>query len=129
MLIEVKRFEFGTKYTIGRMYVDNVYECFTLEDAVRTGAKVDGKTAIPLGTYNVIITHSNRFKKELPLLENVPNFTGIRIHTGNTSENTEGCILVGKSWLGTDFIGESKIAFNKFFEQLKKAKTATIKIC
>ena len=129
MLIEVKRFEFKDTYTIGKMYVDGVYECYTLEDVVRKGAKVYGQTAIPTGTYNLIINHSNRFNRDLPLLENVPNFTGVRIHAGNTSAHTEGCILVGTTWSGKDFIGNSRVAFNKLFEKLKKAKTATIKIC
>ena len=129
MLIEVKRFEFKDTYTVGKMYIDNIYECYTLEDVVRKGAKVNGQTAIPTGTYNLIINHSNRFNRDLPLLENVPNFTGVRIHAGNTSANTEGCILVGTTWSGKDFIGNSKVAFNKLFEKLKKAKTATIKIC
>ena len=129
MLIEVKRFEFKDTYTIGKMYVDGVYECYTLEDVVRKGAKVYGQTAIATGTYNVIINHSNRFNRDLPLLENVPNFTGVRIHAGNTSAHTEGCILVGTTWSGKDFIGNSRVAFNKLFEKLKKAKTATIKIC
>jgi len=129
MLIEVKRFEFKDTYTVGKMYIDNIYECYTLEDVVRKGAKVNGQTAIPTGTYNLIINHSNRFNRDLPLLENVPNFTGVRIHAGNTSANTEGCILVGTTWSGKDFIGNSRVAFNKLFDKLKKAKTATIKIC
>lgn len=129
MLIEVKRFEFKDTYTVGKMYIDNIYECYTLEDVVRTGAKVNGQTAIPTGTYNLIINHSNRFNRDLPLLENVPNFTGVRIHAGNTSAHTEGCILVGTTWTGKDFIGNSRVAFNKLFEKLKKAKKVTIKIC
>ena len=129
MLIEVKRFEFKDTHTIGKMYVDDVYECYTLEDVVRKGAKVNGQTAIPTGTYNLIINHSNRFNRDLPLLENVPNFTGVRIHAGNTSAHTEGCILVGTTWSGKDFIGNSKVAFNKLFEKLKTAKKVTIKIC
>lgn len=129
MLIEVKRFEFKDTYTVGKMYIDNIYECYTLEDVVRTGAKVNGQTAIPTGTYNLIINHSNRFNRDLPLLENVPNFTGVRIHSGNTSADTDGCILLGTTWSGQDFIGNSKVAYKKFFEKLQKAKTATIKIC
>ena len=129
MLIEVKRFEFKDTHTIGKMYLDGQYECYTLEDVVRKGAKVNGQTAIPTGTYNLIINHSNRFNRDLPLLENVPNFTGVRIHAGNTSAHTEGCILVGTTWSGKDFIGNSRVAFNKLFEKLKKAKKITIKIC
>ena len=129
MLIEVKRFEFKDTYTIGKMYIDGIYECYTLEDVVRNGTKVIGKTAIPTGEYKVIIDASVRFKQDMPHILNVPNFTGVRIHSGNTSAHTEGCILVGTTWSGKDFIGNSKAAYKKFFEKLKKAKTAIIKIC
>ncbi len=129
MLIEVKRFEFKDRHTTGKLYVNGINECFTLEDAVRNGTKVIGKTAIPIGTYKVIIDASTRFKQDMPHILDVPNFTGVRIHAGNTSADTDGCILLGSTWAGKDFIGNSKIAYNKFFAKLKKAKTATIKIC
>jgi len=129
MLIEVKRFEFKETHTVGKLYIGGVYECFTLEDVVRNGTKVLGKTAIPIGEYKLIIDASVRFKQDMPHILDVPNFTGVRIHSGNTSAHTEGCILVGTSWNGGDFIGNSKIAYKKFFDKLKKAKTATIKIC
>ena len=128
MKIEVKRYDFKDNYTVGRLYIDGVYFCYTLEDVVRQGAKVDGQTAIPTGTYNVIINHSNRFNRDLPLLENVPNFTGVRIHSGNTDKDTDGCILLGQTYAGQDFIGNSKAAFDVFFDKLKAAKTATITI-
>ena len=128
MKIEVKRYDFKDNYTVGRLYIDGVYFCYTLEDVVRQGAKVDGQTAIPTGTYNVIINHSNRFNRDLPLLENVPNFTGVRIHSGNTDKDTDGCILLGQTYAGQDFIGNSKAAFDIFFDKLKAAKTATITI-
>ena len=129
MLIEVKRFEFKDTYTIGKLYVDGIYQCYTLEDVVRNGTKVLGKTAIPTGEYKVIIDRSVRFKQDMPHILNVPNFTGVRIHSGNTSADTEGGILLGTTWAGKDFIGNSKIAYKKFFDKLKQAKTATIKIC
>lgn len=71
-----------------------VQVCYTLEDVVRSGPKVPGETAIPAGTYPLLITYSNRFKRLLPLVDNVPGFAGIRMHGGNTSANTEGCLLV-----------------------------------
>ena len=129
MLIEVKRFEFQNTHTIGKMYIDGVYECYTLEDVVRNGSKVIGKTAIPTGEYKIIIDKSVRFKQDMPHILNVPNFTGVRIHAGNTSADTDGCILLGTTWSGKDFIGNSKSAYKKFFDKLKQAKTAKIIIC
>jgi hypothetical protein len=128
MLVEVKRFEFKPTYTIGKLYINGKYECYTLEDAVRD-KKVQDVTAIPTGTYKLIIDASRRFKKDMPHILNVPNFTGVRIHAGNTSKDTEGCILLGTTWSGSDFIAQSKLAFDKFFTKLKAAKEATIKIC
>jgi hypothetical protein len=129
MLIEVKRFKFKDTHTVGKMYVDGAYECYTLEDVVRNGTIVLGKTAIPTGEYKLIVDASVRFKQDMPHILDVPNFTGVRIHSGNTSADTDGCILLGTTWAGKDFIGNSKIAYKKFFDKLKKAKTATIKIC
>jgi hypothetical protein len=128
MLIEVKRFEFKDTHTVGKMYVDGVYECYTLEDAVRNCTKVIGKTAIPIGTYKLIIDASTRFKQDMPHILDVPDFTGVRIHAGNTSADTDGCILLGSSWTGKDFIGNSKIAYKKFFDKLKQNKTVSIAI-
>jgi hypothetical protein len=128
MLIEVKRFEFKDTHTIGKMYVDGIYECYTLEDAVRNGTKVIGKTAIPIGTYKLIIDASTRFKQDMPHILDVPDFTGVRIHAGNTSADTDGCILLGSTWAGKDFIGNSKIAYKKFFDKLKQNKTVSITI-
>lgn len=113
--------------TIGLLTVDGTNECFTLEDAVRTGEKVYGATAIPAGAYNVVITPSNRFKRDLPLLENVPNFEGVRIHAGNTAADTEGCILVGSS-KGPDAVYESRKAFESLFNKIKAALDAGEKV-
>jgi hypothetical protein len=98
------------------MLMDGVFEAFTLEDEIReipgepvAKWKVPGKSAIPAGKYRVALTLSNRFKKVLPELLNVPGYSGVRIHAGNTHENTEGCILVGQE-RGSSTITKSKDA-------------------
>jgi hypothetical protein len=108
--------------TIGQLLVDGVATCFTLEDVVRPpGApKVFGETAIPAGTYQVIVTHSPHFGRDLPLLVNVPDFEGVRIHPGNVAADTEGCILVGMDRLA-DSIGRSRLAFEPLFGRIAGA--------
>lgn len=121
MLIEVQRKWFSPKSTIGEMSVDGVFECFTLEDVIRPGGlKVWGETAIPEGGYDVAINMSSRFKRLMPQLLNVPGFEGIRIHAGNTDVDTHGCILVGDEH-GADFIGHSKIAYDRLFKKMQSA--------
>jgi hypothetical protein len=124
MLITVKRLYRGDNSVIGELSIDGIFECFTLEDLERP-VKIKGETAIPKGTYKVIINESNRFKRLLPLLLNVPGFEGVRIHSGNTNHNTEGCILVGQS-RNKDFIGQSRKAFEKLFKKMQKAKDITL---
>lgn len=100
MKLQLKRRYKGPDYTIGSLYVNGAYFCDTLEDKVRDiprEGKIPGKTAIPAGEYKVILSHSPRFKRELPRLLNVPYFDGILIHRGNTPNHTEGCILVGEN--------------------------------
>lgn len=98
--IKVERYAFQKTYTIGRMLINGKYFCDTLEDEVRNipaEKKVYSKTAIPEGEYEVRVTWSPKFKRNLPLLLGVPYFTGIRIHRGNTANDTSGCILVGEN--------------------------------
>lgn len=99
----LNRIEFTDKSTIGELSIDGVRICYTLEDTCRDH-KIAGVTAIPPGTYSIIITRSAKFQKDLPLLLNVPGYEGIRIHSGNKDQDTEGCILVGltkdKDWIG-----------------------------
>lgn len=124
MDIRVIREHYTPDCTIGRLLIDGEFECYTLEDGIRTN-KVYGETAIPAGTYPVKITHSPAFRCQLPLLENVPNFAGIRIHPGNTKKDTLGCILVGRTWAaGSDTIGASRVAFNALFARLQEALSA-----
>lgn len=88
-------------YTIGKLFVNGQYVCDTLEPACREVCiehperKIPGHTAIPEGRYAVAVSFSPKFKRWLPLLLNVPSFTGIRIHAGNTADDTRGCILPG----------------------------------
>lgn len=112
--------------TPGVLSVDDVFEAYSLED-VQHDVKIKDQTAIPAGTYDVIINMSNRFKRLLPLLLNVPNFEGIRIHPGNTDADTSGCILVGDSH-AVDFVGSSRVAFERLFAKMQKADKITIEI-
>ena len=106
MKLLLKRIFRGDKYTIGHLYIDGNYYCDVLEDVDRELSndmseeeikkiKVYGKTAIPTGRYKIEVTYSPKFKRYLPILLNVRGFSGIRIHSGNTAEDTLGCLLVG----------------------------------
>ena len=99
MKLELRRIARRETYTIGRLYIDGVYFCDTLEDRDRLldnsmsveeikKKKIYGKTAIPTGTYKVEITYSPRFKRYLPLICNVKGFDGIRIHEGNSDKDS-----------------------------------------
>lgn len=131
MKLELKRIIFTDRTTIGELSIDGVFFCHTLEDKDRKlesgGRKIPEKTAIPRGEYEVDITFSNRFKKYLPELKNVPQFTGIRIHPGNNETNTEGCILVGDK-VDDYSIMNSRVTFNDLFDLLEAAKTRGEKI-
>ena len=117
-------------YSIGKLYIDGIYFCDTLEDTVRDinhngkfdngEVKVYGKTAIPFGKYSVVYTHSPKFKRKLPLLLNVPQFEGIRIHPGNTAEDSLGCILVGKNTV-VGKLTESKMTSDKLNNLIETA--------
>ena len=121
MKIRLVREQYRPDSTIGRMFVDDVFECFTLEDGVRT-QKIHGKTAIPAGAYRVTVEDSPRFKRKLPRLHDVPNFSGVLIHPGNTAADTEGCILVGQNWQpGQEAIGASRAAFQALFPEIVSA--------
>ena len=140
MKLLLKRIHFGETFTVGQLYEVTDYGqsplCYVLEDKYREvegqdvkGWKEQDKTAIPKGVYDVRITFSNRFQTRLPILANVPGFTGIRIHAGNSSKNTEGCLLVGMTWDGkSDWIGSSKVAMGLIMPMIERAKDCSIEI-
>lgn len=142
MWIELHRKWRKKGYSIGLLYVDGQHICETVEDEDRglssdmplaeiRKRKVKGQTAIPTGTYNVIRTYSPRFKRILPLIENVPGYDGIRIHPGNTAKDTEGCIPPGKN-TKVGMVTNSRYWFGKIDAMIEKAlkdkETVTITI-
>ena len=121
MIIQVNRFKKTNNSTISTVTIDGIFQCYFLEDKDRgltqdmtlekiQELKIKGKTAIPAGSYQVIITWSNRFKRNLPLVKNVPGYDGIRIHPGNTSNDTDGCLLLGTE-AKEDMVLNSREAF------------------
>lgn len=132
MQLTLKRKEFGKDYTISQLYLNNSYFCDTCEDVDRglkstdtlsqiKKVKIPEKTAIPYGQYEITLTYSPRFRKILPLLNNVPGFEGVRIHTGNSHLDTEGCLLVGKN-TGKGIVSNSRYWFNKLMPILTNTK-------
>jgi len=131
MELELTRSGKTSRSTIGELMINGVFECFILEDkdrGLRQGMttselialKVKNKTAIPTGRYEIVVSFSDRFKKLLPLLLEVPVFAGIRIHPGNTDADTEGCLLPGKT-KSADAVGSSWIAFKALFDKIMAA--------
>ena len=130
MKLTLKRIALRPTYTIGKLYVDDVYFCDTIEDTVRDinkngkfdngEKKIHSKTAIPYGNYEIKWTYSPRFKKYTPQLMNVPSFEGIRIHAGNTSADTEGCLILGEN-KQVGKVLNSRATINKFYQIIKEA--------
>jgi len=129
----LQRRNLAPSYTLGELFrVNGARQCYTLEDMVREvpagdgtwtwnpAYKVPGQTAIPSGRYQVVIDHSQRFNRELPRLLDVPGFTGIRIHAGNSAGDTEGCILVGNGIAGATLV-YSRIALEDLMLALSRA--------
>lgn len=128
MKLLLERLQLDPDVTIGQLLIDDDFECWVVEDVVRevpgqpvANWKVYGQTAIPRGTYKVDITPSTRFKRDLPLLLNVPGFAGIRIHPGNTAADTEGCLLPGLDRHAKS-VARSRMAFDALFAKLQQAK-------
>lgn len=147
MKLILKRIALRDTYTIGKLYIDGVYFCDTLEDKVRDlnkngkfdngEKKVYGETAIPYGTYKVDMnTVSPRFKNrvwakpyggKIPRLLNVNSFEGVLIHPGTTSKDTSGCLLVGRNTI-VGKLTQSQNTFHKLMSKLKGQKDITIEI-
>lgn len=131
MKIELFRIAKRDTYTIGKLYINGEYFCDTIEDKDRgldqsmpvndiKKKKIYGQTAIPTGTYTLVIDYSSRFKKKMAHILNVPGYDGIRIHTGNTADDSLGCIIVGQNKVVGKVIN-SKITYNKLFPILQEA--------
>ena len=142
MELRLERKYRSNNYCIDKLYINGKYFSDALEDPDRglidsmsleeiKKIKVKGNTCIPYGTYNVTITYSPRFKKNLPLINNVKGFDGIRIHSGNTPQDTEGCLLLGLNKVKGRVV-DSKVTVNKFIdivqEALNKGEKVTITI-
>jgi hypothetical protein len=133
MNLIILRHDFTDISAIGNLLIDGKIFCFTLEDKDRQRQpdgtiipwkpelKIPGETAIPYGEYEVITNYSVRFKRVMPLLLHVPDFEGVRMHTGNTAEHTAGCILLGMANPQPDFVNQSVAAFGYFFPLLQTA--------
>ncbi len=133
MKLLLKRIFKGDKYTIGKLYIDDVYFCDTIEDVVRElpatcpntpknlscacKEKIYGETAIPTGTYKMSMSHSARYGKNMPRLHDVPHFLGILIHSGNTEKDSEGCIIVGENKVKGKVIN-SRVTFDKLLKKI-----------
>ena len=125
--IVINRIFKGEKYTIGKLFVDGVYVCDTIEDKVRAdGVKVYGQTAIPSGVYNGDVYFSKKFGYKVVRIFDVPMFEGIYMHKGNTEKDSLGCIIVGynnkKGW-----VSNPTIAMNKIIEKIGADKF-TVKV-
>lgn len=141
--LRLKRIAFKDTYTIGKLYINDTYFCDTIEDKVRSlpsmcpnqkvgkeckcKEKVYAQTAIPSGTYKVVVNVSPKFKRLLPRLLNVPHFEGILIHNGSDERSSAGCIIVGENKVVGKVIN-STYYMNKLTDLLKDEKDIIISI-
>ena len=138
MRLTLKRIANKDNYCIGKLYINGKYFCDTLEDRDRglddsmTEAdilkeKKYGQTAIPTGIYTVLLTYSPKYKKVMPLINNVKGYSGIRIHSGNTSKDTLGCLLVGKNTV-VGRLTDSRNTYNALYKRLQQKGSNKITI-
>ena len=132
MELLLKRHTFKPTYTIGKLFLNSKYFCDVIEDTVRDlnmdgdlddygEGKVYGKTAIPYGRYEVKLTMSNRFNKVLPILIGVKGFEGIRIHSGNTEQDSLGCLVVGEN-KEVGKVLNSRVTMDKLMKEFESHK-------
>ena len=138
MKLTLKRIAFKPSYTIGKLYIDDIYFCDTIEDFDRgltqdmslseiNKIKVMHQTAIPHGEYEIIVNISPKYKRLLPRLIDVPGFDGILIHRGNTADDSSGCIIIGENKVVGKVINSTGYEI-KLVDKLKNAKEITIDI-
>ena len=137
MKLQVVRTQFGKDATNGMLFIDGMFECFTLEDQIQA-VKIHSETAIPLGSYNVVLrpeggfnkrylsSYGSTFHKGMLWIQDVPGFEWILIHKGNTDEHTAGCLLVGETQQDLDkgkdgFVGGSGDAYKKMYPKVRNA--------
>jgi RNase P/RNase MRP subunit p29 len=143
--LTVVRTQFGTDATNGLLFINGIFECYTLEDQYQA-VKVMHETCIPEGTYDIKFRKTGGFDSKyreryknahygMLHIQDVPNFTYILIHTGNTDEHTSGCLIVGETQQDLEiskdgFIGSSTVAYKKMYAkvagQLLQGKKVTI---
>lgn len=130
MELVLERNHFADDFTLGALYGIAKRLAYSCEDAVRGDGdaktvekwKIPGKSAIPYGRYRLIISFSQRFQKHLPMLLDVPGFSGVRMHGGNTSADTEGCILLGLS-IRQNGVGNCKPAVDMIIKLIQDSAT------
>lgn len=141
MKLELKRIALKPNYTIGKLFINGTYYCDTIEDKVidlnKNGKFDDGltkvmhQTAIPYGTFKVVVNHSPKFNRELPRLLDVPYFEGILIHNGSDQNSSSGCIIVGEN-KAVGKVTNSTFYMNNLTARIKdaqsKGETTTITI-
>ena len=125
MELHLSRYKNGAKACLGNLSTDGKPECVTLEDPVRDlgpdgKGKIYGQTAIPAGRYRLALFWSPKFKKKMVAVTGVPFFTGILIHSGNTDEDTLGCVLVGQVVDNDDHIHGGSTEMPLLFEKIRK---------
>ena len=138
MRLTLKRIANKKDYCIGKLYINGKYFCDVLEDVDRglddsmteediLKQKKYGETAIPTGIYTVLLTYSPKYKKVMPLINNVKGYSGIRIHSGNSSKDTLGCLLVGKNTV-VGRLTDSRNTYNALFKRLQQKGSNKITI-